>query len=372
MNRKHNPDNERIKYKYFAFLEQAKRQDQSTVDAIAKAISRFEDYTKYRCFKAFHFEQAIGFKAYLAKQINAKTGKPLSMATMNSTLRPLKAFFQWLSREPGYKSRINYSDAEYFNLSEKGVRVANAKREQPVPTLEQIKQVLAVMPKETDIELRNRALVAFTLLSGARDSAITSLKLKHVNLEAGYVFQDAREVKTKASKTIMTYFFPVGDDVLEIFRSWVFYLRNDLLFGNDDPLFPKTKVGLGENGVFSATGLTREHWSTASPIRELFRKAFDLAGLPYFNPHSFRNTLATLGEQVCGTPEVFKAWSQNYGHERVMTTFNSYGEVPLARQAEIFQGLRSPKPETKLGNVEEFAEAVARAIERKDQIIPTD
>jgi hypothetical protein len=27
-------------------------------------------------------------------------------------------------------------------------------------------------------------------------------------------------------------------------------------------------------------------------IREIFREAFDRAGLPYFNPHSFRNTLA--------------------------------------------------------------------------------
>ena len=34
-----------------------------------------------------------------------------------------------------------------------------------------------------------------------------------------------------------------------------------------------------------------------------------LRGLPY-NPHSFRKTLAQFGEQVCETPEAFKAWSQ--------------------------------------------------------------
>jgi len=37
--------------------------------------------------------------------------------------------------------------------------------------------------------------------------------------------------------------------------------------------------------------LYRKHWNNATPIRMIFRKAFTDAGLPYFNPHSFRNTL---------------------------------------------------------------------------------
>jgi hypothetical protein len=35
--------------------------------------------------------------------------------------------------------------------------------------------------------------------------------------------------------------------------------------------------------------------------------------LPYFNPHSFRKTLALLGGRICKTPEEYKAWSQNLG-----------------------------------------------------------
>ena len=77
----------------------------------------------------------------------------------------------------------------------------------------------------------------------------------------------------------------------------------------------------------------------AGPIRDIFRKAFEAAGLPYFNPHSLRDTLVQLGEQVCTTPEQFKAWSQNLGHERVMTTLTSYGTVASHRQAELIRGL---------------------------------
>ena len=269
---KHNPNNERIKRKYLIFLKEAKRQNESSIDAVAKALSRFESYTKYRDFKAFHFEQAVGFKGHLANQDNQQTGKKLSKATLNSTLRQLKAFFQWLAMQSGYKSRISYTDTEYFNLSDKDTRIATARRETAVPTLEQIKHVIETMPSNTEIERRNRSLIAFTLLTGARDSATASMKLKHIDMVNNCVFQDAREVKTKFSKTFMTFFFPVGDEIQEIVFDWVIYLKEDLLWGNDEPLFPKTNIITGEDRIFKASGLKREHWSTASPIRAKYLK----------------------------------------------------------------------------------------------------
>ncbi|MGP8173195.1 MAG: site-specific integrase, partial [Terracidiphilus sp.] len=74
---------------------------------------------------------------------------------------------------------------------------------------------------------------------------------------------------------------------------------------------------------------------------------FELAGLPYFHPHSLRKTLARLGEQVCRSPEDFKAWSQNLGHEKVLTTFLNYGSVTCDRQGEILRGLITPRQRSK-------------------------
>ena len=355
----HHPANERIKRQYFAFLKEAKRHSEPTVDAAAKALSRFEAYIRYRDFKAFRFEQAIAFKNSLAGQRRQRSGEKLSKATLHATLTQLKRFFQWLALQPGYKSRVQYADAEYFNLSEKDTRIATAKRQQGFLTVEQIKHVIRKMPDNTDIERRNRALVAFALLTGARDSAIASLKLKHVDLLAGCVHQDAREVKTKFSKTFNTFFFPVGEEIRAIVSEWVSYLRDHRLWGNDDPLFPATLVVPGPDRQFAVAGLAREHWSTASPIRSIFRKAFVSAGLPYFNPHSFRNTLAQLGEKVCQTPEQFKAWSQNLGHEKVLTTFLSYGEVACHRQGEIIRDLATPQRSSST-DVNMIAEAVYR------------
>jgi integrase len=361
--KKHNPANERIKRKYFAFLKEAKRHSEPTVDAAAKALNRFEVYARFRDFKTFHFEQAIAFKRHLAEQKGQQSGKKLSKATLHATLTQLKRFFQWLAREPGYKSRIQYSDAEYFNLSDKDTRIATAKRQQKAPTMEQIKHVIGVMPTNTEIARRNRALVAFTLLTGARDSAIASMKLKHVDLIADCVNQDAREVNTKFSKTFNTFFFPVGEEVHGIVSEWVSYLREEKLWGNDDPLFPSTRVAVGPSRQFEAVGIERAHWSTATPIRTIFRDAFTAAGLTYFNPHSVRNTLVQLGQEVCKTPEQFKAWSQNLGHEKVLTTFLSYGEVACQRQGEIIHSLSTELPSVSQSlDANEIAEAVIKKL----------
>jgi integrase len=368
--KKHSADNERMKRKYFAFLKEAKRHGEPTVDAAAKALNRFEINTKFRDFKAFHFEQAVAFKKHLAEQKGQQSGGKLSKATLHATLTQLKRFFQWLSDKPGYKSRLQYSDAEYFNLSDKDTRVATAHREQKVPTLEQIKHVINTMPAETDIECRNRALVAFALLTGARDGAIASMKLKHVDLITNNVYQDARQVKTKFSKTFKTFFFPVGEEVREIVAAWVSYLREEKLWGNEDPLFPATHIVVGLSHQFEVAGLARKHWSNATPIRKIFQEAFKRGGLPYFNPHSFRNTLVRLGEEVCKTPEDFKAWSQNLGHEKVLTTFVSYGEVGCQRQGEIIRGLAEPQ-QVMQSDANEIADAVFKRLRESGIDMPT-
>lgn len=341
--KKHNINNERIKRKYLTFMKEAKGHSESSIDSIAKAIIRFEDYNRYKDFKAFHFNQAVGFKNTLITQKSLKTGENLSMSTINGTCYSLKVFFQWLVQQSGYKSRFNYNDADYFNLSEKDTRIAGAKRKKPVATLEQIIHVLEKMPNNTDIEKRNRAIMAFTILTGARDSAVASFKVKHVDLANGSVFQDAREVKTKFSKTFTTYFFPVGGLPIQILTEWIEHIKVELLFSHDDPLFPKTKVANTKDKKFSACGVMKEHWSTSHPIRDIFKRSFKAAGLEYFNPHSFRNTLVRIGEQLCQSPEEFKAWSQNLGHAGVLTTLYSYGEVDDYRQAELIKKLSQPR-----------------------------
>jgi integrase len=168
---------------------------------------------------------------------------------------------------------------------------------------------------------------------------VASLKLKHLDIDTGKVFQDAREVHTKRAKTFVTQFFPVGDLPTTLVKEWVRFLRTVKDFGADDPLFPATDVKFHGIAQSATIGLSRRHWQTTTPIRKIFKAAFVRAELPYFNPHSFRSTLARLGEQLCGRGEEWKAWSQNLGHTDMLTTFSSYGHVPEHRQCEIVASL---------------------------------
>jgi integrase len=340
---KHSAENARIKHRYGQYLKEARRQSEASIDKAMAAIAKFEAHNRNRSFKKFRIEQALSFKRALADTLSEISGKALSAATRHATLAALRMFFIWLADQPGYRAAVRYADAEYFNASERDRAIATTKREKPAPRLDQIRHVLNTMSSETGIQRRDRAVIALTILTGARDGAIASMKLRHVDIERGVVYQDAREVRTKFAKTITTSFFPVGDDIRAIVSDWVRYLLDELHYGDDDPLFPATLVAVGPSRKFEAVGLDRVHWSNANRIRAIFRDAFSVAGLQYFNPHSFRNTLTLLGEELCHSMAEFKAWSQNLGHADVTTTMNSYGAISAYRQIEIIRKLSKPQ-----------------------------
>lgn len=335
---KAHPKNERAKRRYFQWLETAKGASEATIDQAAAAIAAFERSTGGKDFAAFHIEQAMKFKRDLEKPGPEKSDR-LAKATIRSRLMAVKGFCKWLADQPGYKRRISHADCEYFNPTANDTRIATARRERPVPTIEQVHRVLACALHETDVEKRDRALIAFTLLTGMRDAAIASLPLGKVDLGARLVDQDARVVATKNAKTMRTYFFPVGGEAEAIVAEWIDHLRRVLLFSHSDPLFPSTKVSLGGDGAFAAAGLARAYWTSASPIRRIFRERFEAAGLPYFHPHSFRKTLMQLAFKRKLDPEALKVWSQNLGHDNLATSLNSYGHVNDWRAGEVMAAL---------------------------------
>ena len=333
---KYNPKNERIKHEYCRYLAEADGKSLSTIDGIRKSILRFEETNKLKDFSTFHREQAIAFKKRLSETKAERTGKLMSIATVFSTLNHLKAFFKWLAQQPGYKSKIHIPDINYFSLTDKENRAAKASKLKKYPTLEQIRQVILAMPDDSDIAKRNRALIAFTILTGIRIQAMISLKIKHVDLERSLISQDPREVKTKFSKQIHTYFFRVvGEDIKQIAIDWVRYLQKEKLYGYDAPLFPRTQMKQGSDLSFQAVGIESVHWSTTSPARKIFKEAFEAIGLPYYNPHSFRDTLSHLMTKHCNNMEEIRAWSLNLGHESPATTFSSYGNMDPHRQGEV-------------------------------------
>lgn len=276
-------------------------------------------------------------KSFLQKQKNNRTGKPLAHSTVDATLRLVKGFFHWLVSQSGYKRVLTYADVEYFNNTLKAGRIAHTKRAIPHPSMQQAEHAFQAMPCATEFDRRDKALFALLMLIGARDGAVASLKLKHVNADLGHVYQDAREVNTKGAKTIHCQFLPVDASYRACITEWIQYLTDVKLFGPEDALFPKAKIGVVEGQGFTNLGLSREGYAGSAKINAVVRAAFAAVQMPQYTPHALRKTLVKFGDAKCTTMEEWKAWSMNLGHENMATTFNSYLPVTTERQMELIR-----------------------------------
>jgi len=347
---KHNSDNLRIKRKYLVWQKEAKGLSDASVDKSAAAISTYEAFLDGKDFRSFHSERARSFKRRLASQQNIRTGAKLSQTSINGILREVQVFFDWLVDQPGYKSRISRSDIEFLSSDRKSDTARRTSCWKPHPSPAQVLQLLNGMPGGTVLQRRNRALVAFLFLSGAREGAAITLRLRHIDLANACVNFDARMVDTKFGKSFTSAFFPMGEPCEQIVRDWITELRTDHKFSDSDPLLPKTRMGLGVSRQFEALGIDQAPWAGASSAAMIFKQAFIDAGLPPFSPHRVRDTLAELAKDHCRTPEDYKAWSQNMGHDDVLTTFRSYGSVATGRQVDLLARFRKRGPLTDGGD----------------------
>lgn len=332
--KKTNPDNERLKHKYQIRLRHTDGLDNKTIDKAMSALRQFEESTNCKPFKKFKIDDAIGFKDWLDSAKNQRTGKPLALATKNATLRAVREFFKWLADQQGFRSAIPRDGWQYFKPTRKEARAANRPAPRNVPSVEQVARAFEAMPSATSHQKRDKALMALLILTGARIKAVATLRLKHVDLEERHVFQDAREVETKHAKTIKTTFFPMGQEYVDALTDYIHHLKQDLFFGLEDALFPKSLIKHGPNG-FECKGLDRTPFASAGPLTNIIKEAFASVQLPEYTPHSFRHMLALYGDKKCATREAFKAWSQNMGHDSVITTVSSYMPVSDHVQHEI-------------------------------------
>jgi len=252
----------------------------------------------------------------------------------------MRDFVCWLADQKGFRTRLVRTDAAFFNPSRHDEAIARGSRPVKVPVLEQVEALVAAMPTDTPIDRRNRAIVALIALTGARDNAVASLQIGDLDINDQHLFQDSRHVRTKFRKAFATWFFPVGEQFVEILAEWKRELETVHGFGPSAPLFPKTEMSFGPNGSILPPTLGRDGWANADPVRKIFKAACQAADLPDFKPHSLRHMLARIGQKRALSAEQMKAWSQNLGHEKMMTTFTSYGTIPDYQQREIVLSMR--------------------------------
>jgi integrase len=325
-----NADNVRLVRRYLKRLRDVEGLCEKSIDNAARIIAEFEAFTGGRGFKCFRGEDAKRFEKKLFEKGGRRAAELSSRSTVHTKLQTMRKFFRWVREQPGYK-RISVDDVAHFGLSLRDARIATARREQPTPSLAQVLRVLRAMPAGTDIEKRDRALMACMAMTGIRVGAVISLRLRHIRADRLGIDQDARDMNVKFAKSFTSIFFPIAPDVLAMLTDYVDYVRDELGWSPDHPLFPRKRQ---DGGSFAVDGLDDVAWKTAGPVWDLFRASFAAAGVPYYTPHSLRRTLTLAVLRVAQDPEMIKILSQNLGHEGILVTLASYGHVPLQRQAE--------------------------------------
>lgn len=337
--------NEQLKRRFYEWLKASKGFSDDTVHSYEKAIWLWEDFTSKDDFGKFNKTLAGAFKEWLKnkKKVNAEGN--ISLSYSYDILRFLKVFFDWLSKQAGYKSRIDQTAVDYLNLTRKEVKEATQPKTVKYPVLDEIKRVIENIKGKTEIEMRDKALFSLALLTGARISAIRTLPMNSFDKNNLVIYQDpALGVQTKFSKKIVSSLMQFSyKEALDYFIQWFDYLEKEKGFKKDDPIFPATKVENGKENInyYNTGEVENKRLKNSSSLRAIFKKRFEQAGIKYYHPHTFRHWWVKEISKLPLTEEEKKAISQNLGHENVGTTFGSYGYGKLDenRQIEIIKGI---------------------------------
>jgi len=353
--------NELVKRKYLRWYQGAEGMSDLTIRSVEKAIEKYEDCTEHEDYTRYSNKRAELFKKYLATNPGKRSGNPLNIRSRYAMIRHVRNFFAWLAIQPGYKSKIQLHDVRYLQLSKNERKQATAPSEPKYPSLDEIKAMCS-FSANTEIERRDRALIAFTALTGMRDQAIVTLRLGCYDPLDRVVKQlPSMGVKTKFRKEIFTTLLAIDDDLYRYFDEWYKYLKNDRHFADGDPLFPSTEIGLvgPDHHAYEAKGVSSEFWADAGPMRKIFRQRCKETHTQYYYPHSFRHFVTNLAERYISTPEQMKALSQNMGHEHITTTYRSYGAIGAGRANKVVRSIDFSKTNNDK-QTQNFARQVAK------------
>ena len=341
--------NEQRKREFLEYLKGAEGFSESSLNSFADAVDQWQLFTEKEDFANFNKSKALAFRDWLnTRNANTETGT-ISLVTQYNYLRRVKRFFKWLSEQPNYKNKVLKNDVEFLRLSKCDARVARQGTSKQLPTFEEAKAIIESIKIKNDIDMRDRALICFALITGMRISAISTLRMKNFDLENKLIDQNPADgVKTKNSKRILTTFFPIGwDEPEKYFIEWYENLRSKGAQPND-PVFPATLNNISSTkSAYSQNFVGKSFWSGGGGARKIFEKRCKNANIHYFHPHSFRHLVVNILSKTRLTEEEKKAVSLNLGHSNVGTTFGSYGYGGMNEEdaVKIVQKLKTSQVE---------------------------
>ena len=190
-------------------------------------------------------------------------GAPLSIASQNVMLTPLRSFFKWLTRE----NHILYNPASELEVPKKPKRLPRA-----ILQLADIEQVLNQTDIETAQGIRDRAIIEVLYSTGMRRMELAKLSIYDIDPRRAIVY-------IKAGKGNRDRVIPIGERALAWLEKYKLEVRPELVVEPDTGILFLTDYG----APFRRDQLT-------SLVKKYLNKAkLDVVG----SCHLFRHACAT-------------------------------------------------------------------------------
>ncbi len=327
-------NNGEVVYRYLKYEAEGHGYKEGTIVKLEYALSVWADLMHKHDFKSkLSPEKILEFKEKLRDR------ETIGVSTRCDILRHLKNFYEWLSQEPGYRSKIKMKDLQLFNASRVERSQRNTSEVVDFPLLGQIIYLCRSIDATSLIGQRDRAIIAYLFITGSRVDAAASMPIGCLDPIRGLVDQSPKKgVRTKNSKHIITALFPFSRYLTMVVLDWHRLLLSKC-YGVNDPLFPSAEA-VREDLAFIGSDELSHNALSASGLRGIIKTRCLEAELPYFHPHAFRHGCVYEARLRSKNEQDNQAISQNLGHESTGLIRTTYAQLPHSMLVQCIQNLQ--------------------------------
>ena len=238
----------------FLIYQKTLGNSQSTIDYYINSLQLFIDFVGD--IEVENIDILLLRKYYLSL-----SEKELSSVSIQSYIRALRAFINWL-----YKNSYITTDlCTRFKLPKAKRKVID------VLTDREISCILSTFSKNDISSIRNKLIIALMLDSGLRRHEVVSLTLSSIHLDERYII--VQEAKCDKQRIV-----PFGFSASVLLKT---YIDMTSFAPFREPLIIKVSTSGAVEGISDTT------------LKQLFRKLKKRTGIQRLKPHLLRHTFAT-------------------------------------------------------------------------------
>ncbi|MEL7300864.1 MAG: tyrosine-type recombinase/integrase [Pseudomonadota bacterium] len=359
----------------YAWQNYAGKFSSKTSDRHLAAIRLFETTLKEKRFASLTRADVGAVRDKLLTKLDGEGEAQWSRSIVAHMASHIRDFLSWLLKQDGFQG-LPQDFVDYMDLPRPALQKGIGRQQRPYPDLEEAEVLLKGMPKHTVLDLRARAMFALSFLAALRADTLTSLRIKHVDVNARTVLQDASVSRTKNGKSLVIKWFPIPPRFADEVVAWLAWL-SDKGFCGEDALFPEASM-LSANGPAvlnpGVEQLLKRGLAEPMSSKHAVEAAFRIACAGHdqtFSPHAARHTIKPEMDRRALTTEERKAWSQNMGHESLQTTETHYGHLSDKRRFEVLErpGDRDGMAFSSLAEMETLRDETLKLFERFDRFV---